>query len=50
MNKCLMASWNRAHFQAGRQSVAQVGRVGGGLPGEDLLKESLVCGETTGLE
>lgn len=33
MNKCLMASWNRVHFMAGRQSVAQVRRVGGRFAG-----------------
>lgn len=28
MNKCLMAPWNKAHVQAGRQAVVAVGRWG----------------------
>lgn len=33
MNKCLIASRDRVHFMAGRQSVAQVRRAGGRFAG-----------------
>lgn len=52
MNKCLMAAWNKAHFQAGRHRAQGAWGCWGwdGVFGENLLEESLVCGEAAGLE